>query len=101
MPTNLYGPSEAFAQIGVTLAWQGRGVAEEGIDSKSGRALVKIDPRYFRPTEVDLLIVDPSKARAKLGWQHKVSFDQLVAEMVAADLETIATERSRSTTSDA
>jgi GDPmannose 4,6-dehydratase len=89
----------AFAQIGVELAWQGKGVQEEGIDSKSGRVLVKVDPRYFRPTEVDLLLGDPSKARAKLGWQHQVSFEQLVAEMVAADLETVASERSRSTTS--
>jgi GDPmannose 4,6-dehydratase len=57
--------------------------------------LVRIDPRYFRPTEVDLLIGDPSKARSKLGWQHSVSFEALVAEMVAADLKTVAAETSR------
>jgi GDPmannose 4,6-dehydratase len=57
--------------------------------------LVKTDPRYFRPTEVDLLLGDPSKARSKLGWQHKVSFDQLVAEIVASDLKTVENERSR------
>jgi len=57
--------------------------------------LIEIDRRYFRPTEVDLLIGDPSKARSKLGWQHKVSFDDLVAEMVAADLITVAGETSR------
>jgi GDPmannose 4,6-dehydratase len=56
--------------------------------------VVKVDPRYFRPTEVDLLIGDASKARAKLGWRHRVSFDELVAEMVAADLKTLAGERS-------
>ncbi len=86
---------KAFAQIGIQLEWRGAGVDEEGIDSRSGRLLVKVDPRYFRPTEVDLLIGDPSKARAKLGWHHKVSFDELVAEMVAADLETVANETSR------
>ena len=69
---------KAFAQIGVKIVWQGAGVGEKGIDAESGRVLVEIDPRYFRPTEVDLLIGDPSKARSKLGWQHKVSFEQLV-----------------------
>jgi GDPmannose 4,6-dehydratase len=61
----------------------------------SGRVLVRVDPRYFRPTEVDLLIGDPSKARSKLGWRHKVSFEELVAEMVDADLKNVASERSR------
>jgi GDPmannose 4,6-dehydratase len=86
---------KAFAQIDVPIAWEGVGVDEKGLDTKSGRVLVQVDPRYFRPTEVDLLVGDPSKARSKLGWQHKVSFEQLVAEMVAADLETIAGDRSR------
>jgi GDPmannose 4,6-dehydratase len=85
----------AFAQIGTRIAWKGEGLDEEGFDTASGRILVKVDPRYFRPTEVDLLIGDPSKAREKLGWQHKVSFEELVAEMVAADLAAIARERSR------
>jgi len=89
----------AFAEIGVGIAWKGKGLDEEGIDATSGRVLVKVDPRYFRPTEVDLLLGDPSKARAKLGWQHKVSFEELVAEMVAADLAAIARERSRVLTS--
>jgi GDPmannose 4,6-dehydratase len=84
----------AFAQIGVRIAWQGAGVEEKGLDAKSGRVLVQVDPRYFRPTEVDLLVGDPSKARSKLGWQHKVSFEQLVAEMVAADLNAVAGETS-------
>jgi GDPmannose 4,6-dehydratase len=86
---------KAFAQIDLQITWEGVGVKERGLDAKSGRVLVQVDPRYFRPTEVDLLVGDPSKARSKLGWQHKVSFEQLVAEMVAADLKTIAGESSR------
>ncbi len=86
---------KAFAQIGVHIAWEGVGVEEKGLDAGSGRVLVQVDPRYFRPTEVDLLVGDPSKARSKLGWQHRVSFEQLVAEMVAADLKTVAGETSR------
>ena len=86
---------KAFAQIGVHIAWEGVGVEEKGLDAGSGRVLVQVDPRYFRPTEVDLLVGDPSKARSKLGWQHRVSFEQLVAEMVAADLRAVAGETSR------
>jgi GDPmannose 4,6-dehydratase len=86
---------KAFARIGIQIVWEGQGVEETGIDAKSGRIFVKVDPRYFRPTEVDLLIGDPSKARTKLGWKHKVSFDDLVAEMVAADLKTIELEKTR------
>jgi GDPmannose 4,6-dehydratase len=86
---------KAFAQIGVHIAWQGAGVEEKGLDARSGRVLVQVDPRYFRPTEVDVLVGDPSKARSKLGWQHKVSFEQLVAEMVAADVRAVAGETSR------
>jgi GDPmannose 4,6-dehydratase len=71
------------------------GVDEKGMDAGSGRVLIRVDPRYFRPTEVDLLIGDPSKARSKLGWQHRVSFEQLVAEMVTTDLKNVADERSR------
>ena len=85
----------AFLKIGIRIVWSGKGVEEKGVDAASGRVLVKVDPRYFRPTEVDLLIGDPSKARSKLGWQHRVSFEELVAEMVAADLATLERERSR------
>jgi GDPmannose 4,6-dehydratase len=85
----------AFAQIGIELVWRGEGVEETGVEAKSGNVLIRIDPRYFRPTEVDLLLGDASKARSKLGWQHKVSFEQLVAEMVASDLEEITLERQR------
>ncbi len=85
---------KAFAQIGIRINWEGVGVDEKGVDAGSGRILVRVDPRYFRPTEVDLLIGDASKARSTLGWQHKVSFEQLVAEMVASDLKSLAEERS-------
>jgi GDPmannose 4,6-dehydratase len=86
---------KTFAQIGINIMWKGVGVDETGVDAASGRVLVRVDARYFRPTEVDLLIGDPSKARSKLGWQHKVSFEELVAEMVEADLKNVAGERSR------
>ena len=83
---------EAFAHVGKEIVWRGSGVNEKGLDARSGRILVKIDPRYFRPTEVDLLVGDSRKARERLGWRHKVSFDALVAEMVQADLELVRKE---------
>jgi GDPmannose 4,6-dehydratase len=76
----------AFSEVGVELEWSGAGVDETGHCRKTGRALVKVDPRYFRPTEVDLLIGNPAKARAKLGWSHKIGLEQLCREMVASDL---------------
>ncbi|OBQ59372.1 GDP-mannose 4,6-dehydratase [Mesorhizobium erdmanii] len=79
----------AFAQTGRTVHWQGQGVDEIGADASSGAVLVRIDPRYFRPTDVDLLVGDASKAKAKLGWSHTTGFKELVAEMVRADLEDI------------
>ncbi len=88
----------AFAIVGKRIVWRGHGVEEKGIDAKSGRELVLIDPRYFRPTEVDLLIGDASKARRKLGWQHKISFEQLVTEMVESDLKVIERESGSQTT---
>jgi GDPmannose 4,6-dehydratase len=75
----------AFAAIGRRIRWRGEGIDEVGFDAANGAELVKVDPRYFRPTEVDRLLGDPSKAHAKLGWKHKVKFEELVAEMVAAD----------------
>ncbi len=77
----------AFAEVGRSIEWRGKGVQETGIDKTSGKTVVRIDPTYFRPTEVDLLIGDASKARQKLGWKPKTSFAQLVKEMVAGDLE--------------
>lgn len=83
----------AFAEIGVKIEWQGQGVAEKGIDSATGKIYIEIDPRYFRPTEVELLIGDPTKARTKLGWSHKIGFNQLVKEMVASDMKVVAAEK--------
>jgi GDPmannose 4,6-dehydratase len=77
---------KAFAHVGRRIEWRGSGVAEQGIDAKTGRVIIEVDPNYFRPTEVDFLIGDPSKAHAKLGWRHKISFDELIREMVEADL---------------
>jgi GDPmannose 4,6-dehydratase len=77
----------AFAEVGRTIVWEGKDVDEVGRDSSTGQALIRIDPRYFRPTEVDLLIGDPSKARAKLGWKHTTSFRELVSEMVKSDID--------------
>ncbi|TIT40512.1 MAG: GDP-mannose 4,6-dehydratase, partial [Mesorhizobium sp.] len=77
----------AFAETGRTIQWQGQGADEVGIDAGSGAIVVRIDPRYFRPTEVDHLVGDASKAREKLGWSHRTGFRELVAEMVQADLK--------------
>ena len=86
---------KAFAQIGRTILWEGRGVEEKGIDRNSGKVLVEVDPRYFRPTEVDCLIGDAEKAHNILGWRHRVTFDELVREMVNADLAAIRAEQRR------
>ena len=80
----------AFSAAGREIAWKGQGVDEVGVDAKSGDALVHIDPRYFRPTEVNHLLGDPGKAHRVLGWKHRVSFDALVDEMVASDRKRLA-----------
>jgi GDPmannose 4,6-dehydratase len=85
----------AFAQVGRKITWRGRGVDEQGIDARGGEVLVAVDPRYFRPTEVDRLLGDPSKARQRLGWHHKIGFADLVREMVESDLALLETEGSR------
>jgi GDPmannose 4,6-dehydratase len=77
----------AGARLGMRIDWKGTGVEEEGIDKKTGRTMVRVDPRYFRPTEVESLLGDPTKAKQKLGWVAEVTFDQLVTEMVDADLD--------------
>ena len=77
----------AFACVGRTVEWRGEGHDEEGVDVTTGRVVVKVDPRFFRPTEVDELVGDPTKARDKLGWRHKTGFEELVREMVEADIE--------------
>jgi GDPmannose 4,6-dehydratase len=83
----------AFAHVGINLEWKGAGVDEKAHDAKTGRVLIEIDPKYFRPTEVDLLIGNPAKARTKLGWQHKHTLEQLVNEMVKADVELFKRDR--------
>jgi GDPmannose 4,6-dehydratase len=86
---------KAFARVGREINWRGSGVEEKGIERSSGAVRVEVDPRYFRPTEVDSLLGDPSKARAKLGWRHKTSFDQLVADMVDADIVVVRDMQAR------
>ncbi len=77
----------AFAEVGREIVWRGEGRDEVGVDRRTGAVLVEVDPRYFRPTEVDLLVGDATKARTRLGWCHEIPFAALVREMVAADLE--------------
>ena len=76
----------AFREAGIDLIWQGVGAAEQGLNAANGQVLVKVDPRYYRPTEVELLLGDPAKARAKLGWQAKTSLQELVSMMVKEDV---------------
>jgi GDPmannose 4,6-dehydratase len=85
----------AFAHIGRAIEWQGEGVDQKGVDADNGDVLVEIDPRYFRPTEVEYLLGDASKAREKLGWTHTTRFTDLVLEMVEYDLELIKQEANR------
>jgi GDPmannose 4,6-dehydratase len=77
----------AFAEVGIKLRWEGAGLNEVGVDVKSGNILVRVDPKYFRPAEVDLLWGDPTKARIGLGWEPKTSLKELVRIMVSYDLE--------------
>lgn len=83
----------AFAEIGRPLVWTGHGLEERGLEAATGRLRVAVDPRCLRPTEVDLLVGDPAKARQRLGWRHRTEFPALVREMVAADLDALARER--------
>lgn len=83
----------AFAEIGVRVEWRGKGVEETGHDAADGRVLVRIDPRYFRPTEVEFLLGNPAKAKDILGWQPKIRFRDLVAGMVAEDLRSAQRDR--------
>ena len=78
---------KVFERLGMPLEWQGSGVNEIGIDKNSGKVVIQIDPRYFRPAEVDLLLGDPTKAKTQMGWELKTSFEQLVNMMVDADLQ--------------
>jgi GDPmannose 4,6-dehydratase len=80
---------KACSCIGITLAWQGSGVDETGVDTITGRTIVRIDPRYFRPAEVDILIGNPAKAKQKLGWEPTVKFEELVKIMMDADVKAL------------
>ena len=82
----------AFVEVGITLEWSGQGVDEVGRCTKTGKPLVKVDPRYFRPTEVELLIGDPAKAKRVLGWEATTTLGELVSEMVREDLKAVARE---------
>jgi GDPmannose 4,6-dehydratase len=83
----------AFAEIGHAIEWRGTGIDETGLDRSTGRVLVAVDSRYFRPTEVDWLKGDPRKAQQRLGWRHRTSFRDLVREMVESDLAEVARDR--------
>ncbi|WP_246472548.1 GDP-mannose 4,6-dehydratase [Azospirillum tabaci] len=85
----------AFSHVGRRIVWRGTGVDEKGVDADSGEVLIEVDPRYFRPTEVDLLLGDPSKARARLDWTHTTSFPDLVREMMESDLARFRQEAGR------
>ena len=74
----------AAKELGISIRWEGEGIDEKGYDAE-GKSIVQVDPRYFRPTEVETLLGDPSKAKEKLGWTPKISFEELVAEMVLED----------------
>jgi len=77
----------AAGKLDIRIRWEGKGHEEKGFDAATGKPVVAIDPRYFRPAEVDTLLGDPSKARMKLGWEPRIRFEELVAEMVLADLK--------------
>ena len=79
--------------LDINLIWKGKGHEEVGLDRESGKELIKIDEKYFRPSEVDSLIGDATKAREKLGWKPKISFDELVKEMIKKDLEEAEKEK--------
>lgn len=83
----------AFSELDRKIEWRGTGVEETGVDAKTGRTVVRIDPRYFRPTEVELLIGDPAKARERLGWEPEISFAELIGEMVSSDFAAACRER--------
>ena len=85
----------AFAHVGRRIEWRGSGVEEIGMDAKSNQPLVSIDPRYFRPTEVEQLLGNPAKAKRKLGWSHRIGFSELIAEMMESDLQRAPHARQR------
>lgn len=87
----------AFAHVGKQIEWRGQGIDEQGLDASTGKVLIEIDPRYFRPTEVDALLGDPTKAREVLGWVHSTPFKQLVTDMLDSDMVIVKEEGERRT----
>jgi len=85
----------AFKAVDMDIEWRGEGVDEKGYVAGTDRCLVEVDPRYFRPTEVDLLIGDPTKAREKLGWSYTTTLAEMVSEMVQSDLKVVQSETNR------
>jgi GDPmannose 4,6-dehydratase len=83
----------AFGEAGINIQWSGKGIDEKGIDAKTGTIMVEIDPKYFRPAEVELLIGDPSKAMKKLGWKPRVQLPELIKMMVESDLKEAEQDR--------
>jgi len=83
----------AFNHLGIELDWEGEGINEKGINKATGKVIVEVDPQYFRPTEVDLLLGDPSKAKEKLGWEFDYTVNDLVKEMVESDLVEVRSAR--------
>ena len=76
----------SFAEVGIKIEWKGKGINEKGIDVESGKTIIEIDKKYFRPAEVDMLIGDPSKAKKQLGWSAQITVEELIKEMVISDL---------------
>ncbi|MGY8815828.1 MAG: GDP-mannose 4,6-dehydratase [Gammaproteobacteria bacterium] len=91
---------KAFSCVDITIEWQGNGINEKGIDAVTGKVIVEIDSAYFRPTEVDILLSNPTKAREKLGWVAEISFDELIQEMVKSDLVLVESEYRKSNAHD-
>ena len=85
----------SFKEIGINIVWEGSGLDETGKDRDSGEVFVRVDPRYFRPTEVDFLLGDSSKARNSLGWEPEFSFEQMVTSMVQEDLKEAQEDKAR------
>lgn len=84
----------AFKHVGIDIEWKGEGVNETGVDKNSGKTVVKVNPKFFRPAEVELLLGNPAKAEEKLGWKREISFDELVRRMVTNDLELVKASNS-------
>jgi GDPmannose 4,6-dehydratase len=82
----------AFGHVGIEIEWKGEGVDEVGIDKATGKTIVKVNPKFFRPAEVDILLGNPAKAEEKLGWKREISFSELVERMVKHDLELVEKE---------